>query len=274
MDFDAIRDLGLQPLRSKVIHNNPPFWNWRATIPDYYNLWIAYTGTGVMSLNGRDLAISPGLAILLFPGDRVFAEATSGSRMKNLALHFRVEPQAEGDAALSVFHGRPAHLSSLGFAHEIARRMDDGQASEAEATSWACHLFALFARDWELGPEDPRDRAIREQIERIREKPYGSLSVKDLASEAALSLSQYRRRFSRLAQSSPHAFFLQQRIESAQILLRESALTIDQIAQALGYRDTPFFSRQFKSKTGTTPSAFRDASRRGRADAATSQQPA
>jgi AraC-like DNA-binding protein len=40
--------------------------------------------------------------------------------------------------------------------------------------------------------------------------------------------------------------------------LRETTLAIADVAQLLGYFDTPTFSRAFKSWTGSTPRAFRD----------------
>ncbi len=53
-------------------------------------------------------------------------------------------------------------------------------------------------------------------------------------------------------------FVVQARINRGRILLTESSLTVSEIAAALGYDDIYFFSRQFKAKTGVSPTAFRE----------------
>jgi two-component system response regulator YesN len=53
------------------------------------------------------------------------------------------------------------------------------------------------------------------------------------------------------------------RIEAARHLLLESTLGVEQIAEALGYSNSAFFSRQFKLKTGVAPGEFRGSGRVG-----------
>jgi transcriptional regulator GlxA family with amidase domain len=50
---------------------------------------------------------------------------------------------------------------------------------------------------------------------------------------------------------------IRRRIQRAATLLSESSLTISQIADAMGYRDVYFFSRQFKQKMGQSPRTYR-----------------
>lgn len=47
------------------------------------------------------------------------------------------------------------------------------------------------------------------------------------------------------------------RIERARHLMRESPLSLKQIAATLGYTDVYFFHRQFKAVTGLTPGQWR-----------------
>ena len=46
-------------------------------------------------------------------------------------------------------------------------------------------------------------------------------------------------------------------MERARLLLAESSLSVGMIAEALGFRDVFFFSRQFRQRTGLTPTAYR-----------------
>jgi transcriptional regulator GlxA family with amidase domain len=61
-------------------------------------------------------------------------------------------------------------------------------------------------------------------------------------------------------------FVIHTRVEHACMLLRETALSVEQIADACGYRDVFFFSRQFKKVTASPPAAYRNSIRsRGKA---------
>ncbi|MDQ8197134.1 helix-turn-helix transcriptional regulator [Pelagicoccus enzymogenes] len=245
-----------------ILHNNPPGWNWRSQIPDYHNLWIALSGPGKMWINSNAIPFATGTAILLYPGDEVYAERHDASGMRNIGLHFTFTETAKSKKQIEAFRQRSTQLRRLSLIHEMARYLSEIPVSQnEEASDWATKIFLVFARDWLLGPEDPRDQIIRAQVERIKERPYECLPTEELAQEAGLSLSQYRRRFAKLTQTQPRTFSILQRLETAKRLLLESTLNIDQIAQALGFRDTPFFSRQFKQKTGTSPSDFRARSR-------------
>lgn len=63
--------------------------------------------------------------------------------------------------------------------------------------------------------------------------------------------------FKQVTGSLPRDFIIQVRIDRAKQLLRESSLSIGEIADALGYPDVFFFSRQFKNRSGLSPTHFR-----------------
>ncbi len=54
------------------------------------------------------------------------------------------------------------------------------------------------------------------------------------------------------------------RRNEATLLLAEGRLSIEQIAERLGYRDPANFTRAFKAWTGRTPRQFRDQQRASR----------
>ena len=60
----------------------------------------------------------------------------------------------------------------------------------------------------------------------------------------------------------PQAYVIEAKLERARQLLAESALSISEIAEALGYRDIYFFSRQFRQRTGGSPTDYRRRMRR------------
>src|SRR5690606_35373071 len=101
-------------------------------------------------------------------------------------------------------------------------------------------------------------------LERIRDDPAHTPTIHRLAKQCGYSPDQLTRIFKQHTGLSPQEYILQARIERAKTLLTESALSISQIADTLGYTDVYHFSRQFKQKAGVTPSAYR--SPRGRSE--------
>lgn len=268
MQIDALSELDFRLERPQVLHYNPPIWNWTTLIPDYLNLWIGLAGRGNMTVNGKSFVFEPGFAVLLFPGDKVSAQKNEGGPLLNIGLHLYPPPLAQTNFHFTRMREKPITLRNVAAAREIARYIEYLRGlyppvSPGELDLWARQLLMVFCRDWELGPEDPIDRIIRQQVEAIKEDPKRNWPLADFARETTLSISQYFRRFTKLMGIAPNAFIIQRRIETACLLLHDSTMTIDQIADALGYRDVAFFSRQFKAKMGAPPSLYRREKRGG-----------
>jgi AraC-like DNA-binding protein len=101
------------------------------------------------------------------------------------------------------------------------------------------------------------DNAVDAVARLIREDPGRDWTVAGMARRAALSRAQFTRRFVAQFGMSPAQYLIQSRIDRAHQLLTESGMTVTQTAAALGYADVPYFSRQYKHRTGRTPSQDR-----------------
>ncbi|MGN0159618.1 MAG: helix-turn-helix transcriptional regulator, partial [Brotaphodocola sp.] len=55
-------------------------------------------------------------------------------------------------------------------------------------------------------------------------------------------------------------FVIEKKMTYARLLLKNTSVSIQEIAQHLGYRDVSYFSRVFRKKTGMTPSSYRSKS--------------
>ena len=81
------------------------------------------------------------------------------------------------------------------------------------------------------------------------------LSVSMLAGEFAMSDSTLLRQLKRLTGLSPRQYLLEIRLNEARCLLENSTYrSIAQVAEAVGYRETRSFSRNFKKRFGKPPS--------------------
>ncbi len=101
------------------------------------------------------------------------------------------------------------------------------------------------------------DTAVDEVARQLRQDPGRDWTVAEMAGRAALSRAQFTRRFVAQLGMSPAQYLIQARIDRAHQLLTETGMTVTQVAAALGYTDVPYFSRQYKQRTGKSPSTAR-----------------
>lgn len=83
------------------------------------------------------------------------------------------------------------------------------------------------------------------------------LSVPALAERACLSERQLARRFKTLFATTPAAYVERARLERAKQHLRESSMTMEHIANAVGFRSDDAFRRSFERQFHVSPKSYR-----------------
>ena len=104
-----------------------------------------------------------------------------------------------------------------------------------------------------LGPYRNLSTAI-EFISRHFDQP---ITVGELAAMSHLSISQFERSFRRHFKVTPMKYVNQVRLDAAARLLAEGDQSIASIAQATGFYDHSYFTKQFRAAKGMSPSAYR-----------------
>lgn len=102
-----------------------------------------------------------------------------------------------------------------------------------------------------------QDKRLGRAIDAILEDPGVHHTVDSLADAAAMSRSVFSERFGAAFGRSPMALLNHVRMQRAAGLLRESRLSIDEIAQRVGFSSRSHFSSAFKKHHGSSPIAFR-----------------
>ena len=83
-----------------------------------------------------------------------------------------------------------------------------------------------------------------------------SISAKELADLCRLSVSHFRRLFTRRIGKTPMQYREDIRIDCAKKMLQSGMLTVCEIATRLGYFDVYHFSKAFKKHTGKSPKTY------------------
>jgi AraC-like DNA-binding protein len=101
-------------------------------------------------------------------------------------------------------------------------------------------------------------RKIQQAVLFINDNYQTNIHLDDAASMAGMSPAHFSRLF-RKAMGFPYQdYVVNRRIAKAQNLIRTGALSITEIAYAVGFTDINNFGRTFKKKTGHTPTAYRN----------------
>lgn len=103
------------------------------------------------------------------------------------------------------------------------------------------------------------DPIFPEKIQALIEKRLGDeqFSVAELSRGAKLSRSQLHRKLQALQQPPAGELIRAARLRRAQTLLRQTRLSITEVAYRAGFRSPAYFTQCFREDFGMTPSQFR-----------------
>lgn len=115
----------------------------------------------------------------------------------------------------------------------------------------------LAAKAEASSPQKMQPDFMEELVEYIKENYSDSLSIKELIHMFGISHSHLHREFKKYTGFTPKNYILQIRINNAKTLLKESSLSIEQIAEKTGFNDTAHFIQMFKKHQQLTPLKYR-----------------
>ena len=105
--------------------------------------------------------------------------------------------------------------------------------------------------------EAVRDPKLARVLAALHKEPGRSWSVADMASEMGVSRSVFAERFAELTKSTPQHYLTNLRMRLASQWIGRENLSLDEVADRLGYASVAAFSRAFKRTTGISPGAVR-----------------
>lgn len=101
---------------------------------------------------------------------------------------------------------------------------------------------------------NPETHSFREVVEAHL---YANITLQELAQLTCMSLSSFKREFTRIYREAPATYLRDKKLEQAASLICTSDLRTTDIAYDCGFSDVAHFSRSFKQKFGIAPSLYR-----------------
>lgn len=230
----------------------------------YDILSLAVSGSASYSCRGETIEVQRG-TMLFFPrGTPHSGRSAPRDPWTFFSAGFRIEPHNEEIAERIEklpWHGLASNPLEMEDEFHSLRRMwvKGGAGFSLACQGLIMRLFSRYVRTvTKRGEEMPHAGRLAEVVERLHANIGMVYSVSELAGQAGISESRFRRLF---REYTGYSFTLYQnrlRIQAAEDLLLSGRYTVSEAAEELGFRDIYYFSRLFKRITGLPPSDYRN----------------
>lgn len=190
-------------------------------------------------------------------GERVYVSFTNEIIDKYFA---RVGVLGHDLVFLPFTHDPEAALIGRAIQGALSRQ---SECSEAYLESLCASLVLSIAQRFgapaqaKTGPGRLSKARVKTIVEFIEARFSEDLGLPDMAEAAALSTYHFARCFKNTFGKSPHAYLIERRLREAQTLLRDSDLSIAEVAFSSGFKTQAHFATVFKSHFDATPAAWR-----------------
>lgn len=168
----------------------------------------------------------------------------------------RKQPQFNGRLRLT-----PSELNVVtGFVEKLERELSTrGQGFKFMAIALFMQLIGYLSRCY-AKPKKSDSRARRRvaaAISHLEANYEKQIGLDQLARIAHMSERSFLRSFQAAMGSSPVAYAIQLRVNRGAFLLRQTELSVTEIAFKVGFNDSNYFTRQFRKLLGVTPRRYR-----------------
>ncbi|MCD5354758.1 AraC family transcriptional regulator [Kineosporia mesophila] len=226
-------------------------------------LILCVDGYGWCELPGGSHAVHPGHALVIPAGTPHRYGSAEDSPWTVWWMHLRGDDvgalvEANGASAQNPVVTVTDLPRAVALVEEALRGMerDDSMATLQLAAGAGWHLLALLSTA-ASGLSPGRPDAVQLTMEYLQQRFTQKVSVAELAEHAGLSPSHLSAIFRKAVGCGPHEYQTRLRMMKSRQLLDTTEIPVSVIARNVGYGDPLYFSRQFRSVHGMTPSEHR-----------------
>ena len=248
---------------------------------EFHELVLVLKGSGVHFTDDESYPIYSGDVFLIPPGYKHGYCDTSELDLVNILyskklmgvpefdikdipgyhLFFELEPGMrrvhEFKSRLTLSSGKLIECESI--VTQIEKELESGKAgSDFMAVSLLMRLQCLIARSYNSNPTRKGEALIRlaDVVAFIERNHSRGIRLEELAKVANMSRSTLNRSFLEATGLSPVEYLIRTRILKGAELLREKRGNVSDVAFAVGFKDSNYFSRQFRRVMGEAPGRY------------------
>ncbi len=221
---------------------------------DYQMLYI-HRGYGIFCLNGKTTRLNSGSVVLIYPGEKNDYTFPKKSATEYYWIHFSGVGAADLLAALKLGSGTynvgeySAFISAMDkMAHSSAA--DDFTTDAFLSGTLMALLSAISKRIYVT------DSPFSKVIEQMQKDGFGKMQNTDYARMCGMTEYHFIRQFKKATGLTPLRYKTKLLVNRAMEIMAMTDLNISEIAYALGFEDSLYFSRLFKKEIGISPKNY------------------
>lgn len=237
----------------------------------HHQLVLVHRGGAEVLIDGERVRVRAGEALLLFPGHREEFRFAGDRPTRHSWIHAREAGEKDGWGSL-----REGKVRLL----PIGKRMETlvrellatgkettGLGGEMQAAIAEAAFFDFFSRAGYGGAEDaraPLHPAVERTLRYLDSHYNEECDLNRLARNAGLSAQHLSRLFRGATGRTPIHQLWRIREEEGRRLLRETGLSVQEVAEKCGFRNAFHFSRRMRARYGRPPRELRRGDWEGR----------
>ncbi len=231
-------------------------WNFDTHSHPYFELIFFIEGKANIDAGAETVDVR-GFDVIVYPPGLLHAEHLElGRRQKIICFWVDTGPTPTFDHAIKLMdeRGTLRELFEMTYAEFTTNR-----PCAADLISVYLQAIFLQARQHFAEPSRETSSLVERCLGYIHENYAQDFDIDALAATVAVSPSYLFRLFKKKMRQTPMHYRTVVRIDKAKLLLADRSLTVDAVAERVGFDDSKYFARVFKDLAGLSPSAYRRA---------------
>lgn len=254
--------VAVNPIGCNEFRRGKRYTNWRPSGSGDWLLIFTLAGAGLVVAGGAPLRLLPGDAVLFAPGaEQDYSTDPEIGHWHLRWAHFQPRPHWRRWLIWPEIAPRTGKVGMRGaeaeeiaavmqrmlVAHRLAGAGDDLAMNALEEVLIRC------ARTSPYGMRSGMDERVRRAVSYLAVHPSKPFRLEQLATHCGLSSSRLSHLFRAELGTSPQAFSEKIRMDYAQDLLKQTNLSVAEVAAEVGFDDPLYFSRRYRRAFGHAP---------------------
>lgn len=241
----------------------PPGHRFGPAVRAHYLFHYVIRGSGWYQRGGVRYPLRAGQGFLIFPGESTVYAASETDPWEYSWFSFdgTAVPELLGECGLTPEQPIYTDHSEGQLERRMQRLLRVFETGAPDTCQLLGYLYLCFA-SMHTSPDAPKGygEAYARRAAELMDCSYAyDLTVEEVARHVGVDRTYLYRVFCRYWGCSPKEYLTRVRLDAATQLLRNTPLSMTEIAASCGFRELTTLERQFKARTGAAPLAWRKA---------------